>query len=304
MLTAKEHSSYAEIFDFSLPPTSTSQTQAHNHLTYYVKEALPSSAYVNIKLYDTLTHYAYEKDITDKWASRFFDKYTTPSCGESVYVSPPHEQMQDEHESLKTHDVTWHKPSIASRNEQDRSQHRAALCEACIMWGSCTGTFVEPYVTSLAAQLLYMMETSQHKENGRQLDLPGCSWQARGGNWKNTAPTATEAHASTWHWQQHSSRGNKEHDNDTWGRNWGEERCWSNPMLRAYSLLLTCLHSYMLTCLPTCMFTYSHAYMLVFMLPAKDSCLPPRSTAHMRRIFDFSLAPTSTAQIQAQNDLT
>ena len=84
MLTAKEHSSYAEIFDF-------------NHLTYYVKEALPSSAYVNIKLYDTLTHYAYEKDITDKWASRFFDKYSTPSC-ESVYVSPPHEQMQDQHE--------------------------------------------------------------------------------------------------------------------------------------------------------------------------------------------------------------
>ena len=98
MLTAKEHSSYAEIFDFSLPPTSTSQTQTHNHLTYYVKEALPSSAYVNIKLYDTSTHYAYEKDITDKWASRFFDKYTTPSCGESVYVSPPHEQMQDQHE--------------------------------------------------------------------------------------------------------------------------------------------------------------------------------------------------------------
>ena len=55
-------------------------------LTYYVKEALPSSAYVNIKLYDTSTYYAYEKDITDKRASRSFDKYTTPSCGESVYV--------------------------------------------------------------------------------------------------------------------------------------------------------------------------------------------------------------------------
>ena len=76
--------------------------------------------------------------------------------------------MQDEHESLKTHDVTWHKPSIASRNEQDRSQHRAALCEACIMWGSCTGTFVEPYVTSLAPQLLSMMETPQYKHNARQ----------------------------------------------------------------------------------------------------------------------------------------
>ena len=55
-------------------------------LIYYVKEALPSSAYVNIKVYDTSTYYAYEKDITDKRASRSFDKYTTPSCGESVYV--------------------------------------------------------------------------------------------------------------------------------------------------------------------------------------------------------------------------
>ena len=30
-------------------------------------------------------------------------------------------------------------------------------------------------------------------------------------------------------------------------------RVGRNPMLRAYSLLLTCLHAYMLTCLPTCM---------------------------------------------------
>ena len=33
-----------------------------------------------------------------------------------------------------TCDVIWHKPSIASRNEEDRSQHRAELCETCMMW--------------------------------------------------------------------------------------------------------------------------------------------------------------------------
>ena len=57
--------------------------------------------------------------------------------------------------------------------------------------------FVEPYVTSLAPQLLSMMETPQYKHNARQLDLPDCSWQARGGCWKNTTPTARESHAST-----------------------------------------------------------------------------------------------------------
>ena len=46
-------------------------------------------------------------------------------------------------------------------------------------------------------------------------------------------------------------------------------RVGRNPMLRAY--MLTCLHVYVLACLHACMLERWH-----------DSCLPPRSTAHMR----------------------
>ena len=83
-------------------------------------------------------------------------------------------------------------------------------------------------------------------------------------------------------------------------------RVGRNPMLRAYSLLLTCLHAYMLTCLHAYMLTYLHVYVLACLHACMleqwhDTCLPPTSTAHMRGIFDFSLPPTSTAQTQAHN---
>ena len=90
-------------------------------------------------------------------------------------------------------------------------------------------------------------------------------------------------------------------------------------MHRAYSLLLTCLHAYLLIRLNVGMIhAYTlHVYMLTFLqvyvlawLHAcmlerwHDTCLPPTSTAHMRGMFDFRLPPSSTAQTQGHNDLT